>query len=192
MSRLRDADCNKFDPPEDIDIARHTREVVKSLRDHSQLRNCSIELTVDTSETSRIVYPTMLHQILLNLLFYAGAACGDGGVIEVRIGATDDATVIEVHDDGPGIAPERRQQVFEAFESSKKHGSGLGLFSVQACAKSHDGSANIESSPLGGACVRVVLRDADSTPQDFEEPILEAPPSRSDSPDQYADDPALV
>lgn len=172
MSRLRSAGCSEVDAPEDVDIAAHTRQVIKSLRGHSQLQDCRLKLNSDADDTTLSVYPTMLHQILINLLFNAGEACRENGEIEVRLQSVDDAVAIEVHDNGPGIPPERRQQVVHAFESSKENGSGLGLFSVQTCARSHGGHLDIQTSPLGGACIRVLLRGADSPPQDFDEPIL--------------------
>jgi signal transduction histidine kinase len=62
-----------------------------------------------------------------------------------------------VHDSGPGVPAERRQQVFEPLYTTKPNGLGLGLVSVKAAAKLHKGRAEVDTSPLGGACFRMVL-----------------------------------
>lgn len=70
-------------------------------------------------------------------------------------------TVVHVDDDGPGIAPEDRERVFEPFiraEPARSRGTGgvgLGLAIVRSVAEWHGGGARIESSPLGGARVSI-------------------------------------
>ena len=63
---------------------------------------------------------------------------------------------MEIRDDGPGIAPEVRERLFEPFVSTKAgRGSGLGLSICRRIVEEHDGRLEIES---GGAGTRVVLR----------------------------------
>jgi two-component system OmpR family sensor kinase len=64
--------------------------------------------------------------------------------------------VVEVSDDGPGIAPEMRQRVFDRFvrgegDRSATNGSGLGLSIVRAVAEGHGGRVELGSSDAGGA-----------------------------------------
>ncbi|GAB3494545.1 hypothetical protein GCM10027521_43050 [Amycolatopsis cihanbeyliensis] len=83
--------------------------------------------------------------------------------VELRLHATREAAVLEVDDDGPGIAPGDRRAVFEPFvrldhaRARKDGGSGLGLAIVQAVATQHGGEVTIIDSPLGGARFRVIL-----------------------------------
>ena len=70
-------------------------------------------------------------------------------------------TVVHVDDDGPGIAPEDRERVFEPFmraepgRERETGGVGLGLAIVKSVAEWHGGAASIGASPLGGARVSI-------------------------------------
>ncbi len=69
----------------------------------------------------------------------------------------DEATVeIAVDDDGPGIAPEQRENVFRPFESGTG-GTGLGLTIARDIVHAHGGEMTLETSPLGGLRARIVL-----------------------------------
>jgi two-component system osmolarity sensor histidine kinase EnvZ len=61
-----------------------------------------------------------------------------------------------VDDDGPGIAPERRESVFRAFETGGG-GTGLGLTIARDIVRAHGGDIVLEHSPLGGLRARIRL-----------------------------------
>ncbi len=70
--------------------------------------------------------------------------------------------MVEVADDGPGIPPEMRAQIFDRFvrgdgpaDTASGSGSGLGLAIVSAVATSHGGNVEVEEAPGGGALFRV-------------------------------------
>ncbi len=62
-----------------------------------------------------------------------------------------------VDDDGPGIAPHRRESVFRPFESDADDGTGLGLTIARDIARAHGGEVHLEESPLGGLRARLRL-----------------------------------
>ncbi len=62
-----------------------------------------------------------------------------------------------VDDDGPGIAPDRRESVFKPFESGADNGTGLGLTIARDIARAHGGDILLEESPLGGLRARMRL-----------------------------------
>ena len=73
-----------------------------------------------------------------------------------------DEAVVEVADDGPGIAPRLREQIFDRFvrgegpaDTAVGPGSGLGLAIVRAVATSHGGDVEVSESAAGGAQFRV-------------------------------------
>ena len=108
--------------------------------------------------------PDELHRMVLNLLDNAARHTPPGSRIELRMRAEGGDAVIEVADDGPGVPPELRDQVFERFargdgpaDTAVGGGSGLGLAIVSAVARSHGGSAEAGESDLGGALFRVRL-----------------------------------
>jgi signal transduction histidine kinase len=88
--------------------------------------------------------------------------------VKVQVGALDSHVVITVDDDGPGIAADDRERVFERWvrldpgRSSSDGGSGLGLAIARSIARAHHGDVTLESSPLGGlrAVIRIPLQPA--------------------------------
>ncbi|MEJ8826846.1 ATP-binding protein [Variovorax humicola] len=81
--------------------------------------------------------PADLHSVFDNLFDNALRHTPEGGVVDVRLHAVDGQAVVDVVDDGPGIAPEWRRQVFDRFfrvPGTPPGGSGLGLAIAQAAA----------------------------------------------------------
>jgi two-component system OmpR family sensor kinase len=108
--------------------------------------------------------PDELHRMVLNLLDNAARHTPPGSSIELRLCAEGNDAVVEVADDGPGVPPRLRGQIFERFvhgegpaDTAAGAGSGLGLAIVNAVATSHGGSAEVGESDLGGALFRVRL-----------------------------------
>jgi two-component system OmpR family sensor kinase len=105
-------------------------------------------------------HPTALKALLSNLV--GNAVKYAGGAI-LSLGRENGQAVIEVRDQGGGIAPQDLDRVFEPFfrsEPSRNRdtgGIGLGLASVRAVARSHGGDATVENLPEGGLLARVTL-----------------------------------
>lgn len=108
-----------------------------------------------------------LRQVVGNLLANARVHA-PGAAVRVTLRAEDDRAVLEVRDEGPGMAPEDARRAFERFYradgSRSRHagGSGLGLAIVEATARAHRGTARIDSALGAGTAVVVeVPRTAD-------------------------------
>jgi two-component system sensor histidine kinase HydH len=104
----------------------------------------------------------LLRQALSNLLRNAVEACGAAAlapviVIRSELDPVQQVSRVSVDDNGPGIAPESRQQVFRPFFTSKRTGTGLGLALVQKIVVFHNGHVSVGSSDLGGASLRITL-----------------------------------
>lgn len=104
--------------------------------------------------------------VLGNLVDNALDAVGPDGRVVVRLAVHDgQVTGVRVDDDGPGIAPEHRERVFEPGMTTKEgavlsqHGHGIGLAQVARIAQRRGGSASVAGSPLGGARVEVSFRE---------------------------------
>ena len=93
-----------------------------------------------------------LSEILLNLLQNAREALGNRGrvIISARV-RRDLATEIIVADDGPGIAADKLERIFEAYFTTKERGSGLGLSIVKNNAELYGGTVRAESELGKGA-----------------------------------------
>ena len=67
------------------------------------------------------------------------------------------SVLVNVDDNGPGIAAERREDVFRPFQSGSSGGTGLGLTIARDIVRAHGGDISLEDSPLGGLRARVRL-----------------------------------
>ena len=99
-----------------------------------------------------------LSEILVNLLQNAREALGGRGLVVVEAIAWRDHTVeISIADDGPGIAPDKVERVFEAYFTTKEKGTGLGLAIVKHNAELYGGSVRVDSALGQGAKFTVVF-----------------------------------
>ena len=90
----------------------------------------------------------------------AGATQGEAPCINIRAWQVNRDTLIEVSDNGPGIAPHVRQSLFEAFQGSTRiGGSGLGLAIAADLVRAHGGSLLLapQLAGVGGSTFRIVL-----------------------------------
>ena len=87
--------------------------------------------------------------LLENLL--RNAAIHGGPEVTIEIGKLDDGAGFYVADDGPGIPPDRRENIFEAGYTTSQDGSGLGLLVVQEIAQAHGWEVGVAESRWGGA-----------------------------------------
>jgi signal transduction histidine kinase len=98
-----------------------------------------------------------LTQVIRNLLDNGRRHAGPRGRVVLSAGADDSRLVVRVDDDGPGIAPDEIEQVFDRFHRSDAArdrdagGSGLGLAIARSIVELHGGRIWVEASPLGGA-----------------------------------------
>lgn len=72
-----------------------------------------------------------------------------------------DMLELAIADTGPGIAPEKLDQVFEPLYSTKTHGIGFGLSITQKIIENHGGAIRAENAPDGGAVFIIVLPQAE-------------------------------
>jgi two-component system, NtrC family, sensor kinase len=111
-------------------------------------------------------YPSLLNQVLLNLVANSIDAIEGPGTIQITAGAEGDTFVISVTDNGPGIPADVRDRVLEPFFTTKPvgQGTGLGLSIAYSIIKKHDGTFDLSDAPGGGtlATVRVPIQPKQS------------------------------
>ncbi len=104
-----------------------------------------------------------LEQVLTNLLGNAVKFTGDDGTLTVRLRAEAGDAVVEVVDDGIGVAVHDQEAVFTRFYRTKRaqqlavQGTGLGLPIVRALVEGHGGRVGLTSRPGHGTTVTVRL-----------------------------------
>ena len=111
-----------------------------------------------------------LRQLFSNLLANAFEALGGEGHVDIRmfvlpaeeepvVTADPEAphVVVEIRDNGPGIAPDDLERIFSPFFTTKPQGTGLGLAIVRKVVDAHEGRINAVSAPGRGATFKVTL-----------------------------------
>ena len=98
-----------------------------------------------------------MERAFVNLISNALEAMPDGGEVRITAGLEDGWALVQVTDNGPGISPEIRSQLFQPFVSGKRNGLGLGLALSRQTVLDHGGDMWVESKPGEGArfCFRL-------------------------------------
>jgi signal transduction histidine kinase len=104
--------------------------------------------------------PRRFSQLLENL--FRNAVQHGGPAVTVRLGALDERPGFYLADDGPGIAPDQREAVFEAGYSTADSGTGLGLNIAAEAAAAHGWTIAATESEAGGARFEIVLDESGS------------------------------
>jgi signal transduction histidine kinase len=94
-------------------------------------------------------------QAILNLVLNAVDATAKGGHIDIEAAEGDGQLVIRVRDDGHGVRPEHLGRLFEPYFTTKKHGTGLGLFVTRKLMTDHGGRVEFEARPDRGTEFRL-------------------------------------
>jgi two-component system sensor histidine kinase KdpD len=128
-------------------------ELIGGSRVHMDIQ--PVEIAVDGAKVERIV-----ENLLANTVRHAPA----NAQIWVAVRPHDAGALLVVEDDGPGVAPELRDAIFEPFQQgpdAPQHspGVGVGLTLVMRFAELHGGRAWVEERTGGGASFRVFLPD---------------------------------
>jgi nitrogen fixation/metabolism regulation signal transduction histidine kinase len=134
------------------------------LEDLGRGRPAPVEVRVScATEPIRVrMDPMMLKRGVDNILrnamqaVYAERPTGGGRVL-IRAYATDRSGFIEVRDNGPGIAEENWDRVFDPYYTTRTEGTGLGLAIVKKVVLEHGGQVRLDRAPEGGARFSIEL-----------------------------------
>ena len=142
-------------PPvkESVDIEGVFQELVAMLKGDSRFSQLEIAVECPTGYCIALDR-SQIFQVLWDLAINAAEALDGPGRLVFRVPPR--AAEIVVDDDGPGIADDARERIFEPFFSTKEKGTGLGLASVYSVMEAHAGSVDIARSDFGGA--RFILK----------------------------------
>jgi two-component system sensor histidine kinase PilS (NtrC family) len=106
--------------------------------------------------------PHQLTQVLTNLvqngLRYSAQNHPRGQVwLKLFRDESSDLPVLEVLDDGPGVAAEQLQHIFEPFFTTENKGTGLGLYIAREMCESNQARLNYKPREGGGSCFRITF-----------------------------------
>jgi PAS domain S-box-containing protein len=113
--------------------------------------------------------PKQIEQVMRNIIINAIQAMQEGGVLTVstRYNHTEQTVTASFRDTGVGIAPEKLEEIFQPFVTTKTKGTGLGLPIVRKIMENHGGRVGVSSTPGEGTTFSVTF---------LLRPIVSAPP----------------
>jgi signal transduction histidine kinase len=145
-----------------VDLRALARRAAGQVEPLALERGQRLELDLPGRAVGASVDAARLERALVNLLGNAQKHGRAGGRIRLSVAARPRAVELAVADDGPGIAPEDHERVFERFyrvdpAGPSGPGTGLGLPIARAMVELHGGRLELESAPGEGATFRIVL-----------------------------------
>ncbi|MEY4071827.1 MAG: hypothetical protein RL721_2441, partial [Candidatus Eisenbacteria bacterium] len=157
--------------PVDVNLNQAARDTLSLLK--FACRKQGVETELDLSDDLPTVWgrEDSLRGMLMNLSLNAVQAMAQGGRLTLRTRQVGDRVVLEVQDDGPGIAPEHMDRLWpgiapehmdrlwDPFFTTKPvgQGTGLGLSITRRIVTDHGGDIRVASTPGRGACFVVTL-----------------------------------
>jgi signal transduction histidine kinase len=142
------------------------RRVVADATPRAGTRRLRVRTPTDLPSAS--IDPVRIEQVVRNLVDNAIKFSPPTGLIDVSATQQDRAIVVTVKDEGPGVAPEYHDRVFERFFRAEPHsrgvsGAGLGLAICKRFVELHGGHIEVDSRPGHGAAFRFTLPLAEAT-----------------------------
>jgi signal transduction histidine kinase len=133
--------------------------VERLIRPALAVRSIALDSNVTPADLTVRADPDLLEQTLINLLRNAGDACADEREprIEIDCRNQDDRNVIEIRDNGPGLTPAQREQIFVPFFTTKPDGSGIGLSLARLITQAHGGLITVQANAPRGTILRITL-----------------------------------
>ncbi len=141
----------------DLDLRRLTEDVVLLSSPEAARQGVTVETDFASEALSVRADGDLLKQALLNVVLNGVQAMSDGGTLSIVARREDGAAVIEVHDQGGGIAPEIRDKVFNLYFTTKRAGSGIGLAMSYRVMQLHNGALDFVTEMGRGTTFRLVL-----------------------------------
>jgi heavy metal sensor kinase len=159
---LARADIGGVSPSlQQVDLAGLLNEVRETLLVLAEEKSQQIEIAAEPIAVR--ADRELLRLALLNVVHNAIRYSGEGLMVSLRVRRSDANVVVEVTDQGPGIAPEHRQKIFERFyrvdqaRSRASGGVGLGLAIARWAIERQGGHIELESELGQGSLFRIVM-----------------------------------
>ena len=137
-----------------VPLASVVEELVRTL--HYDIEEKKIQVENSAQPLSIEADEQLLRQALFNLLLNSIQAAESGGKIEIVAGKENPAEAfLEIRDNGPGVPPDQRKEIFKPYFTTNKKGTGLGLAVVQQIVLAHGWEIECRSNQPAGAVFRM-------------------------------------
>jgi two-component system sensor histidine kinase PilS (NtrC family) len=149
--------------PVTIELRRWLEPLVDDFRRSHRLRQEQVALSVDPADTAVLADPSQMGQVVSILLDNAAAHfAGEPAQLRIAVEGGETAAAgryLDIRDNGPGIAADALDRIFEPFYSTRHHGTGLGLYIARELGETNQVRIDYFPSPGGGSCFRLSFPD---------------------------------
>ncbi|WP_020674530.1 ATP-binding protein [Geopsychrobacter electrodiphilus] len=132
-------------------------EVLEQVGHQVSTRGIEIQTDLATQLPDCLADADRLRQVFNNLIVNGLQALNGRGFLRVSSRLEDGSFKVRIADNGLGILPENRGQIFHPFFTTKTDGTGLGLSVSYGIVEAHGGSISVESEPREGSCFTISL-----------------------------------
>lgn len=133
------------------------QDLVDFLHPQAQAANVRVHTALSAANPLCHVDPHLIKQALFNLMINAVQAMPHGGELIIRTQSGRNGAIVDIADTGVGITPENLERIFDAYFTTKKGGTGLGLPTARRIIEEHRGHLTVTSEPGQGTNFRVEL-----------------------------------
>jgi len=137
-----------------VDLTIVAKDTINFAKVHNKIKTRDLQYELPDKLIMEL-NPLLFSRTLMNLILNSAEATDNSGEILIKIKEENDTVTLEVHDNGPGVPEDMIENIFNPFFTTKKNGNGLGLLSLKIFADQHNGSIDIKTSHLRGACFSV-------------------------------------
>ena len=143
-----------------LDVNEVIQEMIALLRSEASRYSISIQGELANDLPKVMADRVQLQQVFMNLMLNGIDAMKEssrGSELTIKSEAVDGQLLISVRDTGIGIPPQEADQIFNAFFTTKPHGTGMGLPISRSIIESHGGRLGATANPGRGATFHVTL-----------------------------------
>jgi two-component system, LuxR family, sensor kinase FixL len=155
LERIRDFVSNGNLNLEAVDVSALAHKIGALCKEEASERGVQVELESAGPLSTVQADSVQIEQVLINLLANAIDAASERpdtrGRVIIRVAANASAIVIQVEDNGRGVAPELADTIFDPYQTTKPRGMGLGLHLSRRIVQRHAGRLWWEPIRAGGA-----------------------------------------
>ena len=143
--------------PGRVDMNELMGEMIDFYLPQAQSQGVTIRQGLEQGELFCDTDSDMIKQVILNLFINGVQAMPDGGELIVRTEVKGSNAVVEISDTGLGIEPEKLDKIFDAYYTTKRGGSGLGLPTARKIVEAHRGNIRVTSQAGKGTSFAIEL-----------------------------------
>ena len=145
IQTLLDFSKNNQSDFEDNDISEVLEKVFQMIEVICKSQKIEVEKEISPSLPIILLDFIKIEGMLYNVVINAIDAMPNGGKLKVKASAKNERIILEIIDNGVGIATDKLSNIFEPFYTTKENGTGLGLSLVYQIMEAHNGKIEVES-----------------------------------------------